>query len=294
MPLIIPQKPRRGRPEKILRGRKADKQIEIQVRDELIGYVEEMLAEVYACLQSQEQEGGGLIKIHNAPNFTQSKFLSVLYLLKEMKERWSVAFTGPSVVLGKKWVDAVSARQKKKFEEDLAKKFGVDFTSIFDDQLVKEAAEIEAVAAASLIKTIDAEYFQQIEEAVLRNFQQREQPEGRSLLEQIKHIGDVSHSRASLIARDQTAKINIAVTQARNQELGIEEYVWRTAKDRRVTGTPGGKWPEGNYVHGNHYKREGKVYRWDSPPSDGHPGFAINCRCVADPIINMDKLNLTA
>ena len=93
-----------------------------------------------------------------------------------------------------------------------------------------------------------------------------------------------------LIARDQTSKINTAVNQARQTEIGIEEYIWRTCKDSRVVGAPGGKWPEGNATHGNHYKREGVKYRWDTPPYDGHPGYAINCRCYPEPVIIPENL----
>ena len=100
--------------------------------------------------------------------------------------------------------------------------------------------------------------------------------------------------RARLIARDQTSKMNVAINMARQTSIGIEEYIWRTAKDRRVVGTPGGLWPEGNAMHGNHYKREGKTYRWDNPPHDGHPGWPINCRCYPEPVLDPDKLRSAA
>ena len=110
------------------------------------------------------------------------------------------------------------------------------------------------------------------------------------MIEQIRHIYGVSQSRATVIARDQTSKINTALTQARNEEVGISEYIWRTAGDIRVVGTPGGLYPKGNRIHGNHYKRNGQTFRWDSPPEDGHPGFAINCRCVAESKIDIEAL----
>jgi SPP1 gp7 family putative phage head morphogenesis protein len=37
-----------------------------------------------------------------------------------------------------------------------------------------------------------------------------------------------------------------------------------------------------------HADRQGLIFRWDKPPSDGHPGMAIRCRCVADPVIDLD------
>jgi SPP1 gp7 family putative phage head morphogenesis protein len=79
--------------------------------------------------------------------------------------------------------------------------------------------------------------------------------------------GNVSESRAELIARDQTLKLNGAITQARQEDAGVEEYEWSTSGDERVRET--------------HQANEGKRFRWDSPPETGHPGEDYQCRCVA-------------
>lgn len=59
---------------------------------------------------------------------------------------------------------------------------------------------------------------------------------------------------------------------------GIEEYIWRTAGDNRVRPA--------------HILRNGKKFKWDRPPLDGHPGMAIRCRCVAIPVIDLDNLKI--
>lgn len=69
--------------------------------------------------------------------------------------------------------------------------------------------------------------------------------------------------RAKVIARDQIGKLNGQLTQARQEALGIEEYAWRTSRDQRV--------------RDSHADREGKRYRWDRPPDDGHPGHPVQC-----------------
>lgn len=81
--------------------------------------------------------------------------------------------------------------------------------------------------------------------------------------------GDVSKSRAELIARDQTYKTNAAITRAHHEDAGITSYVWSTSLDERVR-------PE-------HEDLEGQTFRYIAPPSEGNPGDAINCRCVAVP-----------
>ena len=100
--------------------------------------------------------------------------------------------------------------------------------------------------------------------------------------------------RAQVIARDQTSKMNTNINQIRQTALGIQEYIWRTSEDSRVVGAPGGKYPQGNAMHGNHYVRNGKIFRWDEPPDDGHPGWPIQCRCVALGIVDRSQLREVA
>lgn len=93
---------------------------------------------------------------------------------------------------------------------------------------------------------------------------------------------DVSESRARLIARDQVGTFYGELNAARQQDLGVTRYVWSTARDERVRGRPDGLYPNSEF---NHWEREGQIFEWSDPPEDGHPSIAINCRCVAIPVI---------
>jgi SPP1 gp7 family putative phage head morphogenesis protein len=84
--------------------------------------------------------------------------------------------------------------------------------------------------------------------------------------------------RARLIARDQIAKVTSNLNRMRQQQAGIDSYVWSTSLDERVRGNPSGKY---SHAVPSHWAREGKTYRWDDPPSGGHPGDPVNCRCTA-------------
>jgi SPP1 gp7 family putative phage head morphogenesis protein len=83
--------------------------------------------------------------------------------------------------------------------------------------------------------------------------------------------GNVSESRAELIARDQTLKLNGQITKTRQENAGITKYVWSTSLDERVR-------PE-------HAALEGQTFDWNAPPAVGHPGQDFQCRCVAIPSI---------
>ena len=101
------------------------------------------------------------------------------------------------------------------------------------------------------------------------------------LKKQIQETMQTTEYRARLIARDQIGKLNGELTQLRQQEAGIEGYIWRTAQDERVRGDPSGLYPNATP---SHFDREGQRFRWDDPPEGGHPGEAIQCRCTAEPV----------
>lgn len=98
-----------------------------------------------------------------------------------------------------------------------------------------------------------------------------------SLVESIRRSGDVSISRANLIARTEVARSAATLTQARAQHIGSEGYIWRTSLDSNVRPL--------------HKKLEASPHRWDTPPVSGekgersHPGCIYNCRCWAEVIV---------
>lgn len=100
--------------------------------------------------------------------------------------------------------------------------------------------------------------------------------------------------RARLIARDQTSKLWGDLTRLRQQDVGVEMYIWRTAKDERVRPT--------------HAALEGKYCRWDDATVYAdtlqeamagnwkkrkssmillHPGEDFQCRCYAEAVFEI-------
>lgn len=98
----------------------------------------------------------------------------------------------------------------------------------------------------------------------------------RQIVDYIKKRTEMAEKRAVLIGSDQVGKLYGQINQYYQQKNGIESYVWRTMMDNRVR-------PE-------HRAREGKIFRWDNPPPDGHPGYPVRCRCYADPLYDTTKI----
>ncbi|SHI62136.1 phage putative head morphogenesis protein, SPP1 gp7 family [Anaerovibrio lipolyticus DSM 3074] len=98
----------------------------------------------------------------------------------------------------------------------------------------------------------------------------------RDLVKEIEDITGFEKNRAILIARDQVGKLNGQLTEYRQRHAGITQYKWSTSKDSRVRPA--------------HKELEGKIFDWDNPPPEGNPGMPIRCRCVAIPVIDLDKI----
>lgn len=96
----------------------------------------------------------------------------------------------------------------------------------------------------------------------------------------IMETGEVTKSRANLIARTEVARAQANLTQARAQYVGATQYIWRTVGD--------------SDVRHDHKILNGKVFEYASPPVadiaagiHANPGTIWNCRCWAEPIIPM-------
>lgn len=154
----------------------------------------------------------------------------------------------------------------------------VDVSGIFANDLELRSAMSQAVKAnVALITSIPEQYFEKLEKAVTENFIEGVRYEHLQSI--VERIADVTESRAKLIARDQTSKMNSAFNSARQQSVGIQKYQWQTMEDERV--------------RESHAEMDGQECRWDSPPEvDGenaNPGEPIDCRCLAVPVFDLDE-----
>lgn len=121
-----------------------------------------------------------------------------------------------------------------------------------------------------LIKNLSDKALHDIKGIVTRGFAQ-----GTTLTDMKSNLRDrmgMTRRRATLIARDQTAKLNGQLTQLRQTQNGVSHYTWLTANDERVRPT--------------HAANEGETFAWDDPPATGHPGSDFNCRCIAIPVLD--------
>lgn len=127
----------------------------------------------------------------------------------------------------------------------------------------------------SLIKSIPTKLNPEIEGIIRRGVM--EGASVKDLKSQIREKYGATDYRATLIAQDQTLKLNADLTEHRLQSVGVKQYTWKTVHDSRVRPA--------------HVERDGKVFAWDKPPSGGkNPGMEVRCRCRAEAIWKEEEI----
>ena len=228
--------------------------------------------------------------------------------LENIRRTYEDMFAMNAPQIAKAWVDRVNQNNRTKMIADLRDKLGIDVGTILNEDMQKEL-DIMMLESATYIKTIPTQLVGKVAERVLQHYKGQPFPENRTLRQQIKEEFKVSDNRAKVLARDQTAKMNTSISAIRQHDIGIEMYIWRTVKDERVVGKPGGLYPKGTKLHKNHYIMEGKCCRWDDPNvysedngktwkqrtenmPHNHPGDDIQCRCRPEALIDIQALKV--
>jgi SPP1 gp7 family putative phage head morphogenesis protein len=132
-----------------------------------------------------------------------------------------------------------------------------------------------------LIKSIPTQYLGGVQGAVMRSI-----TTGNGMQDLVpylqKHKG-ITLRRARMIAQDQTKKTFSALSKARMEKIGVQEYRWLHTSGSR-------------HPRKLHIQMSGSIYRYDDPPvidertgERGIPGQAINCACRMQPILNFGE-----
>lgn len=124
-----------------------------------------------------------------------------------------------------------------------------------------------------LIKSIPLKAAQRVHELTLEGLATSSR--AAEVAKEIQRSGEVTASRATLIARTEVGRASTNLGQARAEYVGSQGYIWRTAED--------------SDVRPSHRKMEGRFVAWSSPPTldklTGHAGCLPNCRCYTEIVL---------
>ena len=172
----------------------------------------------------------------------------------------------------RKYFRRLSGQNKKKIIAAFRRALGIDVGVLLEDGPVRIALERRIDENIRLIRTIPSRFHDEMRDEFVRLIQDdpfNQQAVRQVLAEKYKSSG----FNLRRIVRDQTAKATGQLNQIRQQQLGIEKFRWSASNDQRVR-------PE-------HQRLDNKVFAWNDLPSEGAPGFAILCRCVAIAVLDI-------
>lgn len=193
-----------------------------------------------------------------------------------LSRRWQRKFDKAAPELADYFAQAANKRSATQLKRILADSgFAVEFKMTRATRDVLGASIAEQV---SLIKSIPAKYFTDIEGAVMRSVSAGR--DLKSLTDHLQNTYGLTHRRAAFIARDQNNKATAALTRVRQQEIGVTEAVW--------VHSGGGKTQRPTHVAASKRGQKYDVRKgWWDPAVEQFifPGELPNCRCVSRPVI---------
>ena len=193
--------------------------------------------------------------------------ISAQALLKVLEKYEKTDRTSQAENIANGFVDRGDVQNQAEVSTNLKNQTGIDLSAYLRNSpnIVERVHEL-TVSNIQLIKSIRTQYLDKVQNAVMQAMVQGTL--NKDLGEQLKKLGKDAESRAMLIARDQSSKLNAALTQARHEDVGVTKYMWSTSGDERV--------------RDSHTEKDGQIFEYANPPADtGHPGHDVNCRCVA-------------
>jgi len=186
-----------------------------------------------------------------------------------------------ATTLSRNHANLVDQLHKSSFVSTFDRGLGVDVHGALADEGLKTVIDKHITENVKLIQSIRDDYFKRVESIMQKSLR-----EGTSVgsikrklftqgldVDQTGALG-ITKRRATLIARDQTGKLNGQINAHRQQHIGITEYIWRDRNDSRV--------------RPSHVDLNNDKFSWQGtprPPNGEDPGQPIQCRCIAQAVV---------
>ena len=236
------------------------KRTELWYRQQLKLFVKTMTDDIERALQQPQ----GSFFMDDAKGF---QAISAKALMKVLEKYEKTDRTSQAENIAQGFVNRGNIQNQAEVSTNLKNQTGVDLAAYLrSSPNIAEKVNAMTTANVQLIKSIRSQYLDKVQNAVTQALVGGSL--NKDLTVQIKALGQTTEKRAMFIARDQSSKLNAALTQARHEDLGVKKYMWSTAGDERV--------------RESHAEKDGQVFEYANPPADtGNPGHDVNCRCVA-------------
>ncbi len=199
-------------------------------------------------------------------------------------------------------ITPIADQVAKNTDRDLYKVgIALDDDQVISPKLVEEYRASQQISIKNFTEDQSKSMADLIRKNVLSGYNRAE------LIDMLKHQFNVTESKAKFLARQETSLFISALRNERFKGAGVKVAKWSSSRDKRVVGTPGGKFPKPTEGHGNHYAMHGKYVMVSDPTlyadtiedvragnwklksniggDNKHAGESYNCRCVYIPVI---------
>lgn len=229
-------------------------------RQRLISLIREMAGSVEYWVQAQRRSDPPELAEDALPSVEMRK------AFRELAERWQGRFDDMAPKVAESFLKNQFRGTDAAMRQALRDAgWSIKFTLT---PAMRDAFEASLAENVGLIRSIPAEYLQQVEGIVMRNYTSGR--DLKSMAAEIRERFGVAANRAVLISRDQSNKANAVVQKARQQELGIEEFQWLHSH--------AGKEPRSTHLAMNGKRFPVSQGAWDSKEGAYvFPGELINC-----------------
>jgi len=204
--------------------------------------------------------------------------------LRALNKKWSEIFKGFAAQLAPEFVDKADAHSKSSTWFSLSAA-GVEQPRQQYTDSVSRTLEASVSYNSTLITGIQEELHEKLYNSVMLSLTSpNPEEQGMSgIANALREAGITSKARVDLIARDQNSKLNASLGTERMRQNGVEFFEWMHSSAGKVP-------------RQSHLDKDGEIFAvddprlWEGPKADqGPPGWAINCRCRAKPLIGYYK-----
>jgi len=218
-----------------------------------------------------------------APTGAEAFDPEVEHSILKLLERYAQLLPPWAEHVGQRMIEDVAARDFKTWM-DVSQEIGVALRREIETAPTGVAMRAALADQVSLITSLPREAAERVHHLTTEARISGQRAE--SIADEILETGDVTRSRAELIARTEVMRTGTELLKARSLHIGAEEYRWVSAGDADV--------------RKEHRRLNGKIFNWNAPPIAGpkgeryHPGSGPNCRCTAIPLLDESMFRMAA
>jgi SPP1 gp7 family putative phage head morphogenesis protein len=205
--------------------------------------------------------------------------IELLPTLTQLLRAYADALTPWAVSTSKRMLEEVNSRDKDSWRS-LGTKISRQLRHDLMETNVGTVLRQLMGEQVTLIKSLPIEAAQRVHDLTIKGLEDSRR--AKEFADMIRASGEVTASRATLIARTEVARTASILAQTRATGAGLTHYRWQTSEDADV--------------RKGHQAMQGKICSYANPPAVNengrimrhHPGQIWNCRCWAEPIVEFE------